>query len=174
MAFGRPCNLLASATLARATMDLDEQLQVLVDNAPQDGTTPDAIKAIAPALKLVASQLKHLQYYVLQTLEQNWVMTTLNHRTQSGVSKNVIYGFPTVKDAASAPYAKDPQVIAIPVLVTHILFQMVAMQTVDSIVFFEIPGNPNAGTEVTRQELQQLIQLHLQPAKGATLPSDIA
>jgi hypothetical protein len=169
-----PSNPSLLQPLPSVTMDLDEQLQILVDNAPQDGTTPNAIKAIAPALKLVASQLKHPQYYVLQTLEQNWVMTTLNHRTEAGRFKNVIYGFPTVKDAASAPHAKDPQVIAIPVLVTHILFQMVAMQTVDSLVFFEIPGNLNAGTEVTHQELQQLIQLHLQSSKGSNLPSDIA
>jgi hypothetical protein len=163
------------APIASVIMNLDEQLQVLIDNAPQDGTTPDAIKAIAPALKLVAGQLKHPQYYVLQTLEQNWVMTTLSHRTQSSVSKNVIYAFPTLKDASSGPYAKDPQVIAIPVWVTHILFQMVAMQTVDSIVFFEEPGNPNAGTEVTRQELQQLIQLHLQTLKSTpAIPPDIA
>lgn len=156
-------------------MNLDEQIQALVDHAPKDGSTPAAIEAIAPALKLIAGQLKHPQYYILQTLEQNWVMTTLSHRTQPTVSKNVIYAFPTLKDASVGPYAKDPQVIAIPVPITHILFQMVAMQTVDSIVFFEIPGNSNAGTEVTRQDLQNLIQLHLQKDKGmSSVPPDIA
>ncbi|MBD2461112.1 hypothetical protein H6G89_08660 [Oscillatoria sp. FACHB-1407] len=156
-------------------MDIQQQIKTLIDNAPQDGTTPAAIEAIAPALKLIAEQLKHPEYYILQTLEQNWVMTTLSHRTQPDVSKNVIYAFPTLKDATAAPYAKDPQVISIPVPVIHILFQMVAMQTVDSIVFFENSGNTSAGTEVTRQDLQNLIQVHLQKMQGTqSVPPNIA
>jgi hypothetical protein len=156
-------------------MDIQQQIQALIDNAPQDGTTPAAIEAIAPALRAIAEQLKHPQYYVLQTLEQNWVMTTINHRTQPNLAKNVIYAFPTLKDATAAPYAKDPQVISMPVPVIHILFQMVAMQTVDSIIFFEIPNNSNAGTEVTRQDLQNLIQEQLQKRQGvSTIPPNIA
>lgn len=156
-------------------MDLNQQIQDLIDNAPQDGTTPDAVKAIAPALQFVAQQLKHPQYYILQTLDGRWVMTALNHRTQANTQKNVIYAFSDLKDAAASLYAKDPQVMAMPIPVTHALFQMVAMNTLDSIIFFEAPGNANVGTEVTRENLQSLIQLHLQQAQaGASLPPDIA
>ncbi|GAB4147750.1 MAG: hypothetical protein Fur0046_26080 [Cyanobacteria bacterium J069] len=156
-------------------MTLDQQLQDLVQNAPQDGTTPAAVAAIAPALKEIAQQLRHLQYYILQTLEQQWVMTTLNHRTQSEAQKNVVYAFANLKDATTNPLAKDPQIAAFPVPVTHILFQMVAMTGVDSIIFFEVPGNLNAGTEVTRANLQALIQLFLQQSRGGSpLPPDLA
>lgn len=157
-------------------MDLDQQIQTLIDNAPQDGTTHAAVEAIAPAFKLIAAQLKHPQYYVLQNLEQQWVMTTLNHREDPALSKTVIYAYPTLKDVASNPSPiNDPQILALPVPVIHILFQMLAMKTVDSAVFFEVPGNSRIATEVTRQNLQSIVQLHLQKMKGdPTIPSDIA
>jgi hypothetical protein len=158
-------------------MDLDQQIQVLIDHAPQDGTTPRVIEAIAPVLKLIAGQLKHSQYYILQTLDQSWVMTTLSNRAQPDVEKNVIYAFPTLKDAQ--PYAQqDPQVMALPVPVAHILFQMVAMDMVSSTVFFELSGNLAAGTEVRREDLQNLINTQLQHSQGVIphqpLPPDIA
>ena len=61
-------------------MDLDSQIQTLVKEAPNDGVTSDAVIAIAPALKAIASQLKHPQYYILQTLDQSWVMTSLSSK----------------------------------------------------------------------------------------------
>lgn len=156
-------------------MTLDQQLQVLIDHAPQDGTTPDVVKVIAPALKMIAEQLKHSQYYVLQTLDQHWVMTTLSHRTQPDMQKKVVYGFPTLKDVALAPESlKDPQLVALPVPVTHILFQMMAMKTIDSLVFFDTPGDAQGGTEVRREDLEHLVQLHLQQARAAAPPPDIA
>jgi hypothetical protein len=54
---------------------LDEQIQVLLKDAPNDGVTGTAMAAIAPTLKAIAGGLKHTQYYVLQTLDQGWVMT---------------------------------------------------------------------------------------------------
>lgn len=157
------------------SMTLDQQLQDLIQNAPQDGTTPAAVTAIAPALKEIAQQLRHLQYYILQTLEQQWVMTTLNHRSQTNAQKNVVYAFASLKDATANPLAKDPQIMAFPMPVTHILFQMVAMTGVDSIIFFEVAGNLNTGTEVTRANLQALIQAFLQRSQGgARVPPDIA
>lgn len=159
-------------------MDIDQQIQVLIDHAPQDGTTPQAIEAIAPVLRSIAGQLRHLQYYVLQTLDQGWVTTTLTNRTQPQVEKNVIYAYPTLQDVAAGSNSRqDPQLIALPVPVTHILFQMAAMGSVDSTVFFEAPGNLTAGTEVYRQDLQSLIQAHLQQLaapRSSNLPPDIA
>jgi hypothetical protein len=68
-------------------MDLEQQIQVLIDNAPQDGTTPKAIEAIAPVLTLLANQLRHADYYILQTLDQDWVLTTLSNRAQPELRK---------------------------------------------------------------------------------------
>ncbi|MBD2043571.1 hypothetical protein [Microcoleus sp. FACHB-672] len=153
-------------------MDLDQQLQALVDNAPQDGTTPQIVAAIAPALKWLAAQLRHSQYYILQTLDHDWVLTTLSNRAQPNVEKRAIYAFPTLKDAASGAFApQDPQVMALPVPVTHILFQMVALNTVDSTVFFETPGTLDAATEVRREDVQNLIQSLLQQHLSPPTPN---
>lgn len=159
-------------------MDLDRQIQVLIDNAPQDGVTPKVVDAIAPVLKLLAGSLQHSEYYILQTSDQAWVLTTLNNRTQPQIEKNVVYAFPTFQDAAAFQESPDLQVIPTSVPVTHILFQMFAMDTVDSTVFFDIPGNLVTGKEVWREDLQNLIQTHLQPLvpkdNYGNWPSDIA
>ncbi|MBE9125110.1 MULTISPECIES: hypothetical protein [unclassified Coleofasciculus] len=161
-------------------MDLAQQIQVLIDNAPADGTTPQMVEAIAPVLTLVASQLQHSDYHILQTLDQGWVVTTLSNRAQPEVEKNVIYAFPTLKDAADFQSNWDPQIIAVSVPVTHILFQMLAIDTVASTVFFDTPDNLTAGTEVCREDLQRLIQTQLKQTRSAprsypsNLPPDIA
>jgi hypothetical protein len=72
---------------------------------------------------------------------------------------------------------QDPQMIALPVPVTHILFQMLALEGVYSTIFFETPGNLAIGTEISRAELNDLIQNHLQEqqiAPASSLPPDIA
>jgi hypothetical protein len=148
-------------------MDLDQQIQTLVDQAPQDGTTPAAIQAIAPVLKQLAQSLKRSEYYILQNLNQNWVVTTLSNRSQPGVEKKVIYAFPTLNDAANAPFAsKDPQLMAFPTPVIHILFQFISMKTVDSTVFFDQPGNLKTGTEFRHADIQALVQAQLQQLKS--------
>ncbi|PSB20796.1 hypothetical protein C7B61_01485 [filamentous cyanobacterium CCP1] len=158
-------------------MNVEQQIQFLIEQAPQYGANPKDISTIAPALTAIAKRLKHPQYFVLQTLEQNWLMTTLSHRTQPGMTKNVVYAFPTLKDAAASPQApsNDPQVVALPLPVIQILFQMLAMKPVDSIVFFETPGNLKSGTEVTRQNLQDMIRTVVQQQRQKpNLPPDIA
>lgn len=151
-------------------MDLDTQVQTLIEEAPKDGVTSDAVSAIAPTLKTIAAQLKHSQYYILQTLEQGWVMTTLSSRTEPENRKNIVYAFPTLKDVAAGPHSiKDPQVMALPVPVIHIIFQMLALKPIDSIIFFETPGNLSQGIEVRRQDVQALVQVQLKQAQGEGL-----
>lgn len=157
-------------------MDLDTQVQTLIEEAPKDGVTGDAVVAIAPTLKAIAGQLRHPQYYILQTLDQGWVMTTLSNRNEPDTRKNIVYAFSTLKDVASGPHSvKDPQVMALPVPVIHIIFQMLALKPIDSLIFFETPGNVSQGIEVRRQDVQNLVQLQLQQAQGdAQIPSDLA
>lgn len=160
-------------------MDLDQQIQALIKGAPQDGDTPQLIESIAPVLKLLAQRLRHLQYYVMQTLDNDWVMFTLGHRTQSEIEKNVIYAFPTLKDVSAGPFSRsDANLIALPVPVVDILFQMLAMSNIYSTIFFETPGNVTVGTEVQRAELEQSIhqfwQSSVDAATQSNIPSDIA
>jgi hypothetical protein len=159
-------------------MDLDEQIRELIDHAPQDGSTPALVEAIAPVLEQLAKQLRHLQYYIVQTLDKSWAVTVISQQDEPQLQKQVIYAFPTLKDVAAGPYpVKDPQMIALPVPVTHILFQLAAMDTVDSVIFFEVPGNVLTGTEIQRADLQTLIQIQLQSQltpPPADIPPDIA
>ena len=159
-------------------MDLEQQIQTIIKNVPQDGNTPQIVEAIIPALKLLAQQLKHLQYYILQTLSQNWVMTTLGHRSKFDLEKRVIYAFPTLKDASLS--ISEDNVVATPMPVIYILFQMIAIQPLDSLVFFEKPGDLTAATEVKREDVQKLISIYLRQYKTSSssnpskIPSDIA
>ncbi len=159
-------------------MDLDQQIQLLVDNAPQDGQTPQLVAAIAPVFKSFASRLRHPQYYMLQNLESSWIVTTLNHRSQPGLEKNVAYAFPTLQDVTTDPSARrDPQVLALPVPVAQIIFQLVSSPTIDSVIFFENPGNTEIGTEILRSEIAEMIQKHMQQVYSRSEtqpPTDIA
>ncbi len=141
---------------------LDQQLQVLINQAPQDGQTPQIVRAIAPALKILGSKLQHPEYYILQTPDGRWVVTTLSHRRQPNTQKQVIYAFPDPDDAKSGSWmAQGTDAIARAIPVTHILFQTISIDTVDSLVFFERSGDIANGIEVSRDKIQSCIQAEL-------------
>ncbi|MBW4554670.1 MAG: hypothetical protein KME59_01795 [Trichormus sp. ATA11-4-KO1] len=157
-------------------MDLKTQIQLLIDHAPRDGITPHLVSAIAPALIAIAKKLRHSQYYVLQNSEESWVLTTLSNRANPGLEKRVIYAFPTIQDVSLiSPAGLDPQMLAKIVPVTHILFQLVALEPVDSIVFLETPGQTTHTFEVQRSQLQNLLQQQIkQQQSGKQIPPNIA
>ena len=157
-------------------MDLQAQIQLLIDNAPKDGLTPQLVAAIAPALEAIASSLRYPQYYILQNLEEGWVLTTLSNRTNPESEKRVIYAFPTIQDVPLTLSAGlDPQVILTPIMVTHLLFQLMALDPVDSIVFFETPSTTTNIVEIKRDDLQKLVQQNLQKSRlYNAIPPDIA
>jgi hypothetical protein len=157
-------------------MDLDTQVQLLIENAPHDVITPQLVAAIAPVLKAIAHQLSHPQYYILQNLDSEWVLTTLSNRANRKLAKRVVYAFPTLQDATlTANAGVDTQLRATAIPVTHILFQLIALEPVDSIVFFETPGTTNNAVEVQRTDLQNQMQKHLQKKRSPKqVPPDIA
>lgn len=120
------------------------------------------MQAIAPVLKHFATRLQHAQYYILQSSDQSWLVTTLSNRTQPELEKNVIYAFPTSKDSHNFQIHPDPQILTLAVPVIPILFQMFALTMVDSVVFFETPGDIIHGTEVSRPDLESAIQRQIQ------------
>lgn len=147
-------------------MNLEQQLQSLIDDAPNDGVTPQLIRAISPGLKQLAAKLRYEQYFIVQSLNSDWLVTTI--RDRQNVEKRVIYAFPTPQDSSAFSSA---ELIAAPIPVTHILFQLVALETVDSVVFLETPGGN--GYEVKRQDIQKLIKVQIKPNSNQ-LPPDIA
>jgi hypothetical protein len=78
-------------------MTLDQQLQLIIDDAANHAV-PTAVVAhgIAPVLKSFAEQLQHLEYYVLQNIGSDWVLTTIMN-PQLQQEKKVIYGFISVQ-----------------------------------------------------------------------------
>ncbi|PSB08531.1 hypothetical protein C7B69_22765 [filamentous cyanobacterium Phorm 46] len=160
-------------------MDLDQQIQALIEKAPPDGSTPQILEAIAPALLLMAQQLQHLEYSILQAIDQSWAIVVLSNLKQPGREKRVIYAWSSLQDALQAAAAGD-RLNSVSLPVTHILFQMIALEGLDSIVFFESPGNLEVGTEITREQVQNLINVYLQQyrstlqSNSSNLPPDIA
>ncbi len=157
-------------------MDLEAQIQLLIDNAPRDGITPNLIAAIAPALRAIAQKLRHSQYYILQNSESSWVLTTLSNLTNPGLEKRVLYAFPTIQDVSLiSPAGLDPQMLAKIIPVTHILFQLVALEPVDSIIFLETPGKTTHTVEIRRADLEKLMQQQLRQQRSPKqIPPDIA
>jgi hypothetical protein len=153
-------------------MTLEKQLQIIIDDAENYGV-PKAVveKAIAPVLKSFAKQLHHLEYYVLQNLGSDWVLTTIMN-PQLQQEKKVIYGFISVQDATTFQGVANADLIAMPISVVQLLFRLVSLQEVDSIIFLENSQNLNAGVEIERDRLSQLIQQQIEQLRK--IPPDIA
>lgn len=157
-------------------MDLQAQIQSLIDNAPQDGITPQLVAAIAPALTKIAQKLRFPQYYILRNPTEDWVLTTLSHKTNPQLQKRVIYAYPTLQDVSTTSgVGFDPHMIAAPIGVIEILFQTLALKPVDSIIFFDTPGTTANAVEIERLQLQSIIESSLQQnRRSSDIPPDIA
>lgn len=153
-------------------MEFDKQLQTLRDDAPKYGVPAMVMeRGVIPVLVAFASQLQHLDYYVSQNFDGNWVVTTLSHRSSPEVEKKVIYAFANLKDAATLYGKQDLEILAQPVPVVHILFELFSLQQVDSVIFIENPGNLNRGTEIKRSHLKQTIQQQLKQLRSNSQPT---
>lgn len=161
-------------------MNLDQQIQALIDKASLYRIPPKWITEIAPVLVDYATGLQHSEYYILQSQEDGWLLTTLSNRAQVNLEKNVIHAFSTLEDANLFSSVPDPEIIALPEPVTHILFEMVGRDIVDSTIFFETPGNRTTGAEIFRENLLNRIKEHRQQhwpsfnSNPRNLPPDIA
>jgi hypothetical protein len=153
-------------------MTLEKQLQIIIDDAENYGV-PRAVveKAIAPVLKSFTEQLHHLEYYILQNLGSDWVLTTIMN-PQLQQEKKVIYGFISVEDAATFQGVANADLIAMPISVVQLLFRFISLEEVDSIIFLENSQNLKSGIEIERDRLTQLI--HQQIEQLSKTPPNIA
>jgi hypothetical protein len=155
-------------------MTIDNQIQLLIDEAP-DPSIAQAIQAIAPLLRDLAIQLKHLEYYILQNLDQGWVITTLSHRQHPEQTRKVVYAYPSLKMASGAKQAlQDPNLMAVPYPVISLLFQLVSLKQIDSFIFLDADSPQQQGTEIKQAMIAQLIQTSLRSVSRTQIPSDIA
>lgn len=153
-------------------MTLEQQLQLIIDDAANYGVPSSVVeKAIAPVLKVFAEQLQHLEYYILQNLAEDWVLTTIAN-PQLQQSKKVIYAFISVQDAATFQGTANADLIAMPIDVVQLLFRLFSLQEVDSIIFLENSLNLNHGVEIERDRLSQLIRQQIEQL--GKIPPNIA
>ncbi|MCS7030599.1 MAG: hypothetical protein NZL92_03565 [Gloeomargarita sp. SKYG116] len=151
-------------------MELEQQLQQLIDEAPTTDNTAQLVQLIGPLLLDIAKNFRHKQYYIVQTLDKRWQTST--YTSIAGAERTLLYAYCTLEDATnSIPLPKDPWLMALPVPVVHIIFQLLALEPVESVIFWEEPG-PRLGAELKRQELQAYIQNYLLQLSGP--PPDLA
>ena len=154
-------------------MDLKPQLKILIDDAPNHGLSTVVIEqAIAPVLEILGQKLGHLEYYILQNLSEEWILYNVGNQEEQDSLKKVIYAFSSVKDVDNFQENKDDDVLAIPIPITHILFRLFSLTSIDSMVFFTQPGNFKTAIELKRTDLQNLIQQQLKQL--VNIPNDIA
>lgn len=154
-------------------MDRNQQIQQLIEQAAQYGSSAAEVQMIAPVLRQCAEPLQQDQYYILQNLSQNWVMTTLAHRTQPQRQKRVVYAYASLEAIKAQSSVIDLQTIAATLPTLQILFQLLALKPVDSLIFVESPPNYTE-IEISRAGLMQALERHLRQLRSIGLPDNIA
>ena len=143
-------------------MDIEQQLKLLITDAASHGVPTIVMeKAIAPVLKMLATQLQHEEYYILQNLESDWVLTTITN-SKSQQQKRVIYAFVTVRDAATFQGTSDANLIAAPISIVQLLFRWFSLQQVDSLIFMNNAPDFSKGVEIQRDRFLSLIQQQIE------------
>jgi hypothetical protein len=158
------CNLNEAVDDELKIMNLEEQIQALLQNAPDDREMRQITEFFAPVLRQLTSNLQYTTYHVLQTPDQDWVCFTLNHRTQSHVEKTVVYAFSSAKDVSLSISAQDRaglSVVAIGII--ELLFQFFTLNLGDSLICFDQPGHPDRAIEISRREFEQALQKNVDP-----------
>lgn len=155
-------------------MDIDRQLQELIEGAPPEADLRQAIKTVSPVIQAIAQQLKYSEYYILQSVGRQWLQATIAHKDNPTQPKRVVYAYPSLAAAASDQLAKsNPGLMALPVPVARLLFQLPAIEPVDSLIFLAGDSQGQA-IEVRRTDLKILFQSQLTQQMKPSVPPDIA
>jgi hypothetical protein len=156
-------------------MDLEQQLQMLVEESPKYDVPAAIMSAIInPVLKSFAQELKHLEYYIPQTKGGDWVITTLTNREESNLQKKVIYAFANLSNALSFSDKLSQETIPVALPVVRIIFQLLALDQVDSMVFMEHEGNLEQGSEIKQSTVQKLVEAQLRQLNNIAPNSNLA
>lgn len=151
-------------------MSIEQQIQELIDQAPADGQTPQLMRVLAPVFLQVAQQLRYPVYFILQSVEGDWLITTLSNRSQPELEKQVVYCYGSEADAQEV----QPGAIAIAIPIVQLLFQLAAIPAIDALICFERSNQPDSGIEIRRSDLQGLMELQIRRFQEAQVGSDLA
>ncbi len=137
-------------------MTIEAQVQTLIAESPPDLSNSGGMQIVAAVLGQVALNLEHQEYFLLQNLQQQWQITTLQHRSQPELQKTVLYAYGYLADATREGQSAD--LIAVPIPVVQLLFQVFSVEQVDSLIFVDKPGNREQVRELKRKDLQATVQ----------------
>lgn len=155
-------------------MDINQQIQALIAGAPPEANIKQAIEVVAPIIRTVAQQLQHSEYYILQSVSNQWVQATVANKDDPNQTKRVIYAYPSLTAAGGDRIAKsNPGLMALPVPLARLLFQLPSIDPVDSLIFLETDRRDQA-VEVRRADLKKMFQAQLQQSLKPPVPPNIA
>ena len=155
-------------------LEINQQIQALIEDAPLGGNLKQAIEVVAPVIRTVAQQLQHSEYYILQSVSNQWLQATVAHKDNPAKAKRVVYAYPSLAAAAGDRLAKsNPGLMALPIPLARLLFQLPSIEPVDSMIFLETESR-NQAIEVRRSDLKQMFQAHLQQNMRPSIPPNIA
>ncbi len=153
-------------------MNLDRQIQSLIDGAP-DLESRSSVMAIAPILQQFAATLPQSEYYISQSPQGEWAVTTLQHRQQN-VEIRVVYAFNKIRDLQKFEAGGLNLGAAVKIPIVQLLFDLLAFTEIDRIIFLTNSNDLDRGREVTRQELAEAIVKEIQnSANRSQLPPDV-
>jgi hypothetical protein len=153
-------------------MTINHQIQSLIDGAP-DPESRASVIALAPILQQFAAQLPQSKYYIAQSPQGEWVVTTLQHRQQN-VEIKVIYAFNNIRDFQNFEAGELNLGTAIEMPIVQLLFDLLAFPDLDRIIFLTDSSHLDRGREISRQELETAIVTAIHNAANrSTLPPDV-
>jgi hypothetical protein len=153
-------------------MTLDLQVSALIDGAP-DAASRKSVKTIAPVLIQLAKSLPQATYYICQSPEGEWVVTTLQNQQQPKLEISVIYAFTRVEDVSQFQGGALANSLAIEVPIIQLLFYLFAFPEIDRIIFLDDSQNLDRGREISSQQLEDAIVKQLDAKPGSALPPDV-
>lgn len=149
-------------------MNLKSQLQEL-SKGLQETLSPVAIeKAIIPVMVACAKRVKRGHFFVWESPEQEWIVTTLSHRLDPSLEKRVIYAFTSTQDAKKHEDFDDPRLGVVEVPIVLIFTKLLVLKDLDSIIFFPNRGNLKQGVELEKSQFLELIKNRLRQVGDVT------
>lgn len=141
---------------------LAQQLQTLSGSA-DDPHTQWAVQVMGRVLLSVAQQLGHTHYWLVGSKEGYWQTVHLQNVHAPEQTKTVIYAFADVTSANLERLQSDrpEHLLCLETPILDILFRALALQQVESIIFFDQPFHTHRGTEIKRSSLERMCQAQL-------------
>jgi hypothetical protein len=153
-------------------MNIDQQIQSLINGAP-DPESQSSVMAIAPILQQFAATLPQTEYYISQSPQGEWAVTTLQHRQQN-IEIKVTYAFNNIRDIQKFEASGLTFGSAVKMPIVQLLFDLLAYPDLDRIIFLTDSNQLDRGREISRQELEAAIvkEIH-NSANRSQLPPDV-